>query len=59
MVIIRGNEKELKIINNILCDFNEHAVQYETDDGKTFLQTEEGFNFEKLLSPQSAKSLAS
>jgi len=46
MVVINGDEKELKIINNILCDFNEHAVQYETDDGKTFLQTEEGFNFE-------------
>lgn len=46
MLIISGNEIELKIINDIITDFNEHSVQYEMDDGRTYIQSKNGMEIE-------------
>lgn len=49
MVIISGSKEELKVVEQILCDFNNYAVQYETDEHKTFLQTDDCLDFEYKL----------
>lgn len=46
LLTITGNKQEVKIIKNIITDFNDHAVQFETDDGKTYFQTDNGLEFE-------------
>lgn len=46
ILTIIGNKQEVNIIKNIITDFNDYAVQFETADGKTYFQTEEGFEFE-------------
>lgn len=49
MLNITGSKEEIEVIKNIITDFNDYAVAYETDDGKTYLQTEDGFEFEYKL----------
>lgn len=49
MLTITGSKEEIEIIKNIITDFNDYAVAYETDDGKTYFQTEDGFEFEYKL----------
>ena len=46
MLTITGNKEEVETIKNIITDFNDYAVPFETDDGKTYFQTDEGFEFE-------------